>query len=477
MPIKKKNALLSLVDLAKLSYTDLDTNTTRIFSTAHSDMAVAVEPLTDDQSMIVTCGIDGKLIVHSWSSQALKQRTELQEEDWIRCARRSGERLYIGLIDGTIVSRDVHSMRLSSRASISHMPSIGVSTGPSAIRQLHGDTADPSLVVTNRAGYFSLYDPRADTWGEALRAHRHALNTLDVSPHGEILSSGRDSTVKLWDARHLTRPLTVFSNHRCQRSMLAASFSAQGHIIAGDERGGAVVYHNNGSFNSHPHRDHILPDAEQGAHVLTAVGTKLVAVTGDRSRQLVVCDLGPRKEAHHLIGGITPQWAASHAISTMAATTIGTNPSTPTNAPSPAFNTPSIRPTRPPVHQRTRSAPPTGLDLLTAEYRELSSAYLSKFSDIILAGFRTYNLSATSTFSALKAVSHLFDGTTLPGRGLIILWRLQQDYMSRMKILSQTLGESDGLGDVEVGRAAEWLMIRHSARVERMRQRWALDVD
>ncbi|KAG9392218.1 WD domain G-beta repeat [Carpediemonas membranifera] len=144
--------------------------------------------------------------------------------------------------------------------------------------------------------------------------------------------------------------------------MMAASFSAQGHIIAGDERGGAVVYHNNGSFNSHPHRDHILPDAEQGAHVLTAVGTKLVAVTGDRSRQLVVCDLGPRKEAHHLIGGITPQWAASHAISTMAATRdtwTNTNFWDVTMSDCSVANTIQIQRDESATMQKVRSTPPT----------------------------------------------------------------------------------------------------------------------
>ena len=166
--------------------------------------------------------------------------------DWIRslAVNNNDSLLLSGGMDGEVGIWDVQTLRKVSGLKVSGRDRMNSIQGISFSKE------GWEVLAVTREGEVCGYDIRSlrpifqSVTFTQFPGHTSKTNNLQVSDtHSQLLTSGRDSALRLWDLRRLPVPLQTYNRHTCKMFPIGGKFlNNEMCVVTGSEDNSAYVY-------------------------------------------------------------------------------------------------------------------------------------------------------------------------------------------------------------------------------------------
>ena len=239
---------------------DLKTKQIKTILSSHSEIVTGIEFFhkNEDNESFITCSLDKTIKL--WKNYK-NIHTFLEHSDWVRCIsiRDDNTRFLSGCVSSVIKLWDIPSRRIIGSI-INQNPDINTLT---TVNSLNFMNNDPNLFIIGlRSGEVKICDSRIQNKNDkyqknigivqTFKAHKNKLNTVKLNRNDKyILTSGRDSCLRLWDLRKLPTKdyeqdkycINEFNKHKCVGYNIECNFYLdENYIMTGSENGNIYIY-------------------------------------------------------------------------------------------------------------------------------------------------------------------------------------------------------------------------------------------
>ena len=225
----------------------------------HTEIVTGVEFFhkNQDNECFITCSLDKTIKL--WKNYT-NIHTFLEHSDWVRCIsiREDNTQFLSGCVSSIVKLWDIPTQRV-----------IGTVINPNSdinslttVNSLNFMNDNPNLFIIGlRSGEVKICDSRIQNKNnnnqknvgiiQSFKAHKNKLNTVKLNRNNKyILTSGRDSCLRLWDLRKLPKEneenkyfVNEFNKHKCVGYNIECNFCLdENYIMTGSENGNIYIY-------------------------------------------------------------------------------------------------------------------------------------------------------------------------------------------------------------------------------------------
>ncbi|KAL4497207.1 hypothetical protein ABPG72_019527 [Tetrahymena utriculariae] len=204
----------------------------------------------EENELLATCSLDKTIKV--WKGEECIDSLE-EHQDWLRCLSLSQDntKMLSGCVGSNVYYWDLEKKKVLYR--IKHNRN---QENINTINALGFKSNSSEFFVGTRDSIIQIYDVR-DTYKPTLKfySHRKKLNSACFSENQyNILTSGRDSSLRLWDIRYIPTfnesdlsevkgYVQEYTQHRCEGYNIPALFmNNEESIITGSEDNRIIIY-------------------------------------------------------------------------------------------------------------------------------------------------------------------------------------------------------------------------------------------
>ena len=227
----------------------------------HSEIVTGIEFFHNSSNKFLSCSLDKTIKL--WKDYKCVH-TFIEHSDWIRCINLNNDnsRLLSGCVSSVIKIWDLPMQKVLFNINNKNSDPNTLST----INSLNFMSTNPNIFITGiRSGEVKLFDIRISSFGngnkrtlipvQEFKAHIKKLNNVKLNRNDTyLLSSGRDSLLRLWDLRKLPslsdneyltseKKVHEYNKHKCFGYNLESNFWLNDkYILTGSEDNGFYIY-------------------------------------------------------------------------------------------------------------------------------------------------------------------------------------------------------------------------------------------
>ena len=224
--------------------------------TSHTEIVSGIDFFhkKEDNEYFITCSLDKTIKL--WKNYE-NIHTFLEHSDWVRCisVREDNTRFLSGCVSSIVKLWDIPTQRVIGTIINENSDSNCLTT----VNSLNFMNNDPNVFLIGlRSGEVKICDSRIQNKNDNLntniriihcfKAHKNKLNTIKLNQNNTyILTSGRDSSVCLWDLRKLPKEnedyINKYNKHKCSGYNIECNYHLnENYIITGSEDGNIYIY-------------------------------------------------------------------------------------------------------------------------------------------------------------------------------------------------------------------------------------------
>ena len=238
---------------------DIKTKKLKKMITSHTEITTGIEFFhkNEDNEYFITCSLDKTIKL--WKNYT-NIHTFLEHSDWVRCisVREDNTKFLSGCVSSIVKLWDIPTQRVIGTIINENADSNSLTT----VNSLNFMNNDPNIFLIGlRSGEVKICDSRIQYKNDNLnknigivhcfKAHKNKLNTIKLNKNDKyIITSGRDSSLRLWDLRKLPKeneenPICIneYKKHRCVGYNIECNYYLnENYIITGSEDGNIYIY-------------------------------------------------------------------------------------------------------------------------------------------------------------------------------------------------------------------------------------------
>lgn len=226
---------------------------------SHSEIVTGVEFFhkKQDNEYFLSCSLDKTIKL--WKNYK-NIHTFLEHSDWVRCIsiREDNQQFLSGCVSSVVKLWDIPTQRVIGSIINQNSDPTSLTT----VNSLNFMNNNPNLFIIGlRSGEVKIFDCRIQNKNDnyiknvgivqSFKAHQKKLNTAKLNKSDKyILTSGRDSLLRLWDMRKLPKENEInqkyiyeYNKHKCVGYNIECNFYLnENYIITGSEDGNIYIY-------------------------------------------------------------------------------------------------------------------------------------------------------------------------------------------------------------------------------------------
>ena len=226
---------------------------------SHSEIVTGVEFFhkKEDNEYFLSCSLDKTIKL--WKNYK-NIHTFLEHSDWVRCIsiREDNQQFLSGCVSSVVKLWDIPTQRVIGSIINQNSDPTSLTT----VNSLNFMNNNPNLFIIGlRSGEVKIFDCRIQNKNDnyiknvgivqSFKAHQKKLNTAKLNKSDKyILTSGRDSLLRLWDMRKLPKENEInqkyiyeYNKHKCVGYNIECNFYLnENYIITGSEDGNIYIY-------------------------------------------------------------------------------------------------------------------------------------------------------------------------------------------------------------------------------------------
>jgi WD40 repeat protein len=226
---------------------------------SHSEIVTGVEFFhkKEDNEYFLSCSLDKTIKL--WKNYK-NIHTFLEHSDWVRCIsiREDNQQFLSGCVSSVVKLWDIPTQRVIGSIINQNSDPTSLTT----VNSLNFMNNNPNLFIIGlRSGEVKIFDCRIQNKNDnyiknvgivqSFKAHQKKLNTAKLNKSDKyILTSGRDSLLRLWDIRKLPKENEInqkyiyeYNKHKCVGYNIECNFYLnENYIITGSEDGNIYIY-------------------------------------------------------------------------------------------------------------------------------------------------------------------------------------------------------------------------------------------
>ena len=226
---------------------------------SHSEIVTGVEFFhkKEDNEYFLSCSLDKTIKL--WKNYK-NIHTFLEHSDWVRCIsiREDNQQFLSGCVSSVVKLWDIPTQRVIGSIINQNSDPTSLTT----VNSLNFMNNNPNLFIIGlRSGEVKIFDCRIQNkndnyiknvgFVQSFKAHQKKLNTAKLNKSDKyILTSGRDSLLRLWDMRKLPKENEInqkyiyeYNKHKCVGYNIECNFYLnENYIITGSEDGNIYIY-------------------------------------------------------------------------------------------------------------------------------------------------------------------------------------------------------------------------------------------
>ena len=238
---------------------DIKTKKLKKMITSHTEITTGIEFFhkNEDNEYFITCSLDKTIKL--WKNYT-NIHTFLEHSDWVRCisVREDNTKFLSGCVSSIVKLWDIPTQRVIGTIINENADSNSLTT----VNSLNFMNNDPNIFLIGlRSGEVKICDSRIQYKNDNLnknigivhcfKAHKNKLNTIKLNKNDKyIITSGRDSSLRLWDLRKLPKEneenpncINEYKKHRCVGYNIECNYYLnENYIITGSEDGNIYIY-------------------------------------------------------------------------------------------------------------------------------------------------------------------------------------------------------------------------------------------
>ena len=238
---------------------DIKTKKLKKMITSHTEITTGIEFFhkNEDNEYFITCSLDKTIKL--WKNYT-NIHTFLEHSDWVRCisVREDNTKFLSGCVSSIVKLWDIPTQRVIGTIINENADLNSLTT----VNSLNFMNNDPNIFLIGlRSGEVKICDSRIQNKNDNLnknigivhcfKAHKNKLNTIKLNKNDKyIITSGRDSSLRLWDLRKLPKeneenPICIneYKKHRCVGYNIECNYYLnENYIITGSEDGNIYIY-------------------------------------------------------------------------------------------------------------------------------------------------------------------------------------------------------------------------------------------
>lgn len=238
---------------------DIKTKKLKKTITSHTEIVTGIEFFhkKEDNEYFITCSLDKTIKL--WKNYE-NIHTFLEHSDWVRCisVREDNTRFLSGCVSSIVKLWDIPTQRVIGTIINQNADANSLTT----VNSLNFMNNDPNIFLIGlRSGEVKICDSRIQNKNDnfnknigiihTFKGHKNKLNTIKLNKNDKyILTSGRDSALRIWDMRNLPKeneenPICVneYKKHKCVGYNIECNFYLQeNYIMTGSEDGNIYIY-------------------------------------------------------------------------------------------------------------------------------------------------------------------------------------------------------------------------------------------
>ena len=246
---------------------DIKNNKIKKILSSHTEIVTGIDFFhqKEDNESFLSCSLDKTIKL--WRNYK-NIHTFLDHSDWVRCItiRNDNTQFLSGCVSSVVKLWDLPTQRVIGTLINQNLDENALTT----INSLNFMNDDPNLFIIGlRSGEVKICDSRIrnknDEYAKnvgivkCFKAHKNKLNTVKLNHNDKyILTSGRDSTLRLWDLRNLPEKneenkiyMNEYNKHKCIGYNIECNFYLnEKYAMTGSEDGSIYIYdiYNNNSY-------------------------------------------------------------------------------------------------------------------------------------------------------------------------------------------------------------------------------------
>ena len=227
--------------------------------TSHTEIVTGIDFFheKEDNESFITCSLDKTIKL--WKNYE-NIHTFLDHSDWVRCIsiRNDNTQFLSGCVSSVVKLWDLPTQRVIGTLINQNLDANTLTT----INSLSFLNSNPNLFIIGlRSGEVKICDSRIQNKNDeytknvgivqSFKAHKNKLNTVKLNSNDKyILTSGRDSTLRVWDLRNLPEKneesknyINEYNKHKCIGYNIECNFYLnENYIMTGSEDGNIYIY-------------------------------------------------------------------------------------------------------------------------------------------------------------------------------------------------------------------------------------------
>ena len=237
----------------------------------HKEIVTGIEFFHHRNDMFLSCSLDKTIKL--WNNYK-NIHTFIEHSDWVRCiaVNDTNTRFLSGCVSSVIKLWDVQSQCVLFSIANKNPDPDSLST----VNSLNFFKTNENVFLSGfRSGEIKFYDTRIPNFNKSVsvshefKAHKNKLNSVKLNKNETyILSSGRDSLLRLWDMRKLPQNaedsdinrkycVNEYSGHKCVGYNIDSNFFAkEQYLITGSEDSNIYIYDINTAKIAHKIQTH-----------------------------------------------------------------------------------------------------------------------------------------------------------------------------------------------------------------------------
>ena len=244
---------------------DLKTKKIKIKLTPHSEIVTDTQFFhgSEDNEYLMSCSIDKTIKL--WKNYK-NIHTFIEHSDWVRCIsiREDNQQFLSGCVSSVVKLWDIPTQRVIASV-INQNDDPNLLTTVNSLGFLHNNKC--LFFIGLRSGEVKIFDTRIKSTNnkfiknmgivKIFKAHNKKLNTVKINQSDTyLLSSSRDSLIRLWDMRKLPKEnddednikknknyVNEYNKHKCVGYNIECSFyNNEQYVITGSENSHIYIY-------------------------------------------------------------------------------------------------------------------------------------------------------------------------------------------------------------------------------------------